>query len=150
IAKRPITTSWLKVESLDHVMNNYRAAYFAQALHINKELLNKDLENFFSQTKWKPELLIQLLEKYNASPEMLFQRISNLLPKYFGFNELYFIRYSSKEPAKHLKEISKELHLSRNQVDLEYIINEQNYRRWITKSLVRYLDKKLNQNPASK
>lgn len=56
---------------------------------------------------------------------MLFQRISNLLPKYFGFNELYFIRYSSREPAKHLKEISKELHLSRNQVDLEYIISKQ-------------------------
>jgi hypothetical protein len=71
---------------------------------------------------------------------MLFQRISNLLPKYFGFNELYFIRYSSKEPSKHLKEISKELHLSRNQVDLEYIISEQNYRRWITKTLMRHLD----------
>ncbi len=142
ITKRPITTSWLKVESFDHVMNNYRAAYFAQALHINKEPLIKDLENFFSQTEWKPEILTGLLEKYNASPEMLFQRIANLLPKYFGFNELYFIRYSSKEPAKHLKEISKELHLSRNQVDLEYIINEQNYRRWITKTMVKFLEKK--------
>lgn len=144
ITKRPTTTSWLKVESFDHVMNNYRAAYFAQALHINKELLKPDLENFFAQTTWKPDLLLSLLEKYNASPEMLFQRISNLLPKYFGFNELYFIRYSSKEPAKHLKEISKELHLSRNQVDLEYIINEQNYRRWVTKTTVKYLDDKRN------
>lgn len=145
IEKRPITTSWLKVESFDHVMNNYRASYFAQALHIDKDKLVKDLENFFQQKTWKPELLISLLDKYNASPEMLFQRIANLLPKYFGFNELYFIRYSSKEPAKHLKEISKELHLSRNQVDLEYIINEQNYRRWITKTMVKYLDNKFTE-----
>jgi len=150
IEKRPITTSWLKVESFDHVMNNFKGAYFAQALHINKELLVKDLENFFSQPKWKPELLLALLEKYNASPEMLFQRISNLLPKYFGFNELYFIRYSSKEPSKHLKEISKELHLSRNQVDLEYIINEQNYRRWITKTMVKYLDNKFHETDGKK
>ncbi len=142
ITKRPITTSWLKVESFDHVMNNYRAAYFAQALHINKEFLIQDLENFFSQPAWKPEIITGLLEKYNASPEMLFQRIANLLPKYFGFNELYFIRYSSREPTKHLKEISKELHLSRNQVDLAYIINEQNYRRWITKTVVKYLENK--------
>lgn len=140
ITKRPITTSWLKVESFDHVLNNFKAAYFAQALHINKEALHKDLEEFFSQKKWRPDFIQHLLDKYNASPEMLFQRISNLLPKYFGINELYFIRYSSKEPSKHLKEISKELHLSRNQVDIEYIISEQNYRRWITKALVKHMD----------
>ncbi len=150
IDKRPMTTSWLKVESFDHVMNNFRAAYFAQALHINKELLVADLDNFFAQTSWQPELLLSLLEKYNTSPEMLFQRISNLLPKHFGFNELYFIRYSSKEPAKHLKEISKELHLSRNQVDLEYIINEQNYRRWITKTTVKYLESKFQETDGTK
>jgi transcriptional regulator with XRE-family HTH domain len=150
IEKRPVTTSWLKVESFDHVMNNFKGAYFAQAMHISKDLLIKDLEHFFSQTKWKPELLIALLDKYNASPEMLFQRVSNLLPKYFGFNELYFIRYSSKEPSKHLKEISKELHLSRNQVDLEYIISEQNYRRWITKTMVKYLDNKFHETDGKK
>jgi transcriptional regulator with XRE-family HTH domain len=150
IEKRPITTSWLKVESFDHVMNNFKGAYFAQALHINKDLLIKDLEDFFAQATWQPELLLALLDKYNASPEMLFQRISNLLPKYFGFNELYFIRYSSKEPSKHLKEISKELHLSRNQVDLEYIINEQNYRRWITKTTVKFLDNKFHETDGTK
>ncbi len=150
IEKRPITTSWLKVESFDHVMNNFKAAYFAQALHINKDTLVKDLEDFFAQTTWQPEILLSLLDKYNASPEMLFQRISNLLPKHFGFNELYFIRYSSKEPSKHLKEISKELHLSRNQVDLEYIINEQNYRRWITKTTVKFLDNKFHETDGTK
>ena len=142
IEKRPMTTSWLKVDSFDHVLNNFRSSYFAQALHVNKTLLVTDIEKFFANTSWNPEALIALLEKYNTSPEMLLQRISNLLPKVFGFNELYFIRYSSKEPSKHLKEISKELHLSRNQVDIEYIISEQNYRRWITKNLVRYLDDK--------
>lgn len=150
IEKRPITTSWLKVESFDHVMNNFKGSYFAQALHVNKEMLIADLEAFFAQPKWNPDFLVKLLTKYNTSPEMLFQRIANLLPKYFGFNELYFIRYSSKEPAKHLKEISKELHLSRNQVDLEYIINEQNYRRWITKTTVKYLDDKRNDADSKK
>jgi transcriptional regulator with XRE-family HTH domain/Zn-dependent peptidase ImmA (M78 family) len=146
IEKRPMTTSWLRVDSFDHVLNSFRSSYFAQALHINKDLLIQDLEKFFSNTTWAPEVFVSLLEKYNTSSEMLLQRVSNLLPKYFGFNELYFIRYSSKEPSKHLKEISKELHLSRNQVDLEYIISEQNYRRWITKSLVHYLDNKRSES----
>jgi hypothetical protein len=34
---------------------------------------------------------------------MLLTRITNLLPKYFGINELFFIRYSSKEPEKNLR-----------------------------------------------
>jgi hypothetical protein len=127
-------------------MNNFRSSYFAQALHIDKNMLIKDLEEFFGSYTWNPGQFVSLIEKYNASPEMFFQRMSNLLPKFFGFNELYFIRYSSKEPTKHLKEISKELHLSRNQVDLEYIISEQYYRRWITTSLVRYLDNKRAEN----
>jgi transcriptional regulator with XRE-family HTH domain len=52
IDKRPMTTSWLKVESFDHVLNNFRGAYFAQALHINKETLIADLERFLGFWKW--------------------------------------------------------------------------------------------------
>ncbi|MBS1594413.1 MAG: helix-turn-helix transcriptional regulator [Bacteroidetes bacterium] len=136
--KRPYTTPWLKVDSFDHVLNNFRAAYFAQALHINKDNLIKDLELFFDAPRFSSGALIGLLDKYNASPEMLLTRITNVLPRYFGINELFFIRYSSKEPEKNLKEISKELHLSRHTANFEYTQTEQNYRRWITKSLLKY------------
>lgn len=138
IDKRPYTTPWLKVDSFDHVLNNFRAAYFAQALHINKDNLIKDLELIFDAPRFAPGAFIGLLDKYNASPEMLLTRITNVLPRYFGINELFFIRYSSKEPEKNLKEISKELHLSRHTANFEYTQTEQNYRRWITKSLLKY------------
>jgi transcriptional regulator with XRE-family HTH domain len=139
IDKRPNTTPWLKVDSFDHVLNNFKASYFAQALHINKELFIKDIEQFFESPKFSPDVLVKLLDKYNASPEMLLTRITNILPKYFGINELFFIRYSSKEPEKNLKDISKELHLSSHAANFEYTLNEQNYRRWITKSLLKYM-----------
>jgi transcriptional regulator with XRE-family HTH domain len=147
IDKRPNTTPWLKVDSFDQVLNNFRAAYFAQALHINKELITRDIERFFDLPKFSPEALIKLMDKYNASPEMLLTRITNILPKYFGINELFFIRYSSKEPEKNLKEISKELHLSSQAANFEYTLSEQNYRRWITKSLLKYM---LEQKQAEK
>jgi hypothetical protein len=121
------------------VLNNFRAAYFAQALHINKELFIRDIEQFFESPKFSAEALVRLLTKYNASPEMLLTRITNILPKYFGINELFFIRYSSKEPEKNLKEISKELHLSSQSANFEYKLSEQNYHRWITKSLLKYM-----------
>ncbi len=137
--KRPMTTSWLKVESFDHVLNNFRASYFAQCLHINKNLLLRDLETLFAHVTWDASFVIALLEKYQASPEMLFQRMSNLLPKFFGFNELFFIRYSSKKPEKHLKEISKELHLSRQKENFEARQREQHFQRSITKVIVEHL-----------
>ena len=147
IEKRPNTTPWLKVESFDQVLNNFRASYFAQALHISKDLITKDIEQFFDSKKFSPEIFISLMDKYNASPEMLLTRITNILPKYFGINELFFIRYSSKEPEKNLKEISKELHLSNQAANFEYTISEQNYRRWITKSLLKFM---LEQKPSEK
>lgn len=145
ISKRPDTTPWLKVDSFDQVLNNFRASYFAQALHISRALLMQDIEAFFAQQHFSAGLLTALLDKYNASPEMLLTRITNILPKYFGINELFFIRYSSKEPEKNLREISKELHLSNHSASFEYTLSEQNYRRWLTKSLLKYM---LHQKPA--
>ena len=147
MTKRPITTPWLSVDSFDQVLNNFRASYFAQALHINKENLIKDLEALFGSQQFSPDAIVGLLDKYNASPEMLLTRISNILPKYFGINELFFIRYSSREQEKNLKEISKELHLSRHSANFEYMLSEQNYRRWLTKSILKYM---LEQKPADK
>jgi transcriptional regulator with XRE-family HTH domain len=146
-SRRPYTTPWLSVASFDHVLNNFRASYFAQALHIHRDLLIQDVEQFFESQRFAPEFIIGLLDKYNASPEMLLTRITNILPKFFGINELFFIRYSSKEPEKNLKEISKELHLSRHSANFEYMLSEQNYRRWLTKSLLKYM---LEQKPTDK
>ncbi|MFN8277529.1 MAG: helix-turn-helix transcriptional regulator [Chitinophagales bacterium] len=137
LEKRPYTTPWLRFGSFDNVLNNFRASYFAQALHIPKQSLKKDLENIFGADRFNPNFIAHLLEKYHASPEMLLTRISNILPVYFGIDELFFIRYSSKE--QDLKEISKELHLTRHSLQLAYTISEQNYRRWLTKSLLQFL-----------
>ncbi|HRP38979.1 MAG: helix-turn-helix transcriptional regulator [Chitinophagales bacterium] len=142
LEKRPSTTPWLKVESFDHVLNNFKASYFAQCLHINALLFKNDIEALFNEPEWSEDLILKLLEKYQASPEMLFQRITNLLPKFFGINELFFIRYSSKKPEKHLKEISKELHLSRHKENFEARQAEQHFQRWITASIINFLKEK--------
>lgn len=144
LKKRPFTTSWLDIDSFDHVINNFKASYFAQALHIDKKSFIKDLEVLFQSSRFKHKFFIQLMSKYNASPEMLFTRITNLLPKYFGVSELFFIRYSSKEPDKNLKAVSKEMHLVKPTSVLDYKQKEQDYRRSITKIVVRYLNEEVD------
>lgn len=144
LKKRPYTTSWVTVESFDHVINNFKASYFAQALHLKREFMVKDLENFFESSKFKTTFVKHLLTKYDASPEMLLTRFTNLLTKYFSINEVFFIRYSSKEAEKNLKEISKEMHLFKATSNLNYAQSEQQFRRDITKVVVRYLSEELD------
>ena len=74
---------------------------------------------------------------------MLFTRITNLLPKVFGISEVFFIRYSSKEAERNLKEISKEMHLMKTTSNLDYARVEQSFRREITRVVVRYLNEEL-------
>lgn len=150
LKKRPFTTSWLKVESFDHVINNFKASYFAQALHLERESVVKDLEHFFSLQKFKASFIHQLLAKYNSSPEMLLTRFTNLLTKYFNINEVFFIRYSSREAEKNLKEISKEMHLLKQSSNREYLRSEQNFRREITRVVVRYLSEETDEKEGAK
>lgn len=44
---RPLASSFTRVSSFESVLNNYKAAYFAVALLINKEAFIKDIGAFF-------------------------------------------------------------------------------------------------------
>ena len=140
LEERPTTSSWLKVESFEQVLNNFNASYFSCALLINKDLLIKDLEAFFSRKKWNNDAFLEIMHKYNASPEMFMHRLTNILPQFFGMKQLFFIRYSDKASAE--KEITKELHLSRTSSTLNGNIDELVYRRWLTKRVVDFLENK--------
>ena len=136
---RPNTTSWLKVESYEQVLNNFYASYFSQALLLERDRMLADLNNLFRQRKWQDMFILEMLNRFECSAEMLLQRMSNLLPRYFGAQDLFFIRYSSKEPEKHLKEVSKEIHLTRQVGNLRHLFSERAYRRWVTKKIVTRL-----------
>ena len=45
---RPMTSSWIEVNSFDEVFNNFQASYFAGAILIKKEPLVQSLKHFFS------------------------------------------------------------------------------------------------------
>jgi transcriptional regulator with XRE-family HTH domain len=148
LENRPMTTSWLTVDSYEQVLNNFYASYFAQALLLEKESFLEQLKQLFIQKKWQDKSILQLLQRYDCSAEMLLQRMSNLLPRYFGAQDLFFIRYSSKEPEKHLKEVSKEIHLTRQVGNLRHLFSERAYRRWITKKLVTRLAERAEKEQA--
>lgn len=90
---RPKTTAWLDVHSFEEVLNNYKASYFSCALAIPKEQLIPQISHFLKQDKFDAQLLLDLLDNYRCSPENLFHRLTNLLPKEFGIRELFFFTF---------------------------------------------------------
>jgi len=125
------TTSIFKVESFEQVLNNFKASYFAVALMINKTRFVKDVQQFFGKGQWDEELLTNLISRYGATPEMVLYRFTNVLPKYFGVKDLFYLKFQN-HAGKNRFDLTKELHLSKKHHPHANAVQEHYCRRWVS------------------
>ena len=135
---RPFTSTWVEVTSFDQVINNFKASYFSSALLIGRNAFLKDLDAFLNSKVWRGEILLDTMEKYNATAEMIMQRLTNLLPKYYGIKGMFFLRFNHEPESDHY-ELTKELHLARNQSIQGTLLREHHCRRWMAFSILTEL-----------
>ena len=145
---RPLTSSFMRVESFEQTLNNYKAAYFAVAILINRQAFVRDISTFFGQEKWNSQVLLQLMVKYKASPEVLFQRF-NLLTNNFKLEKVFFLRFIHDLDRDGF-DIDKELHLNRRHQPHASGLNEHYCRRWLSLTMLRDLQQQqqLSDNPS--
>ena len=129
ITERLYTFSWIKFDSFDEVLNNFYASYFAGALIIPRESLVNNLKALFEKKKFNAKDFQTLLTTYNASPESVYQRLTNILPKDFKLKNLFFLRFSHKKDTDSFS-LNKELHLAKQQSPRAIETNEHYCRRW--------------------
>lgn len=135
IKDRNLASTPLEVRSFDHVLDNFKSAYFAVAILLHRDTLLTDLRLFFGQRTWQPQRLLDLLTKHEASPEMLMHRLTNLLPHYFGLSHLFFLRFAMNNETKEVH-LTKELHLSRLHQPHANANSEHYCRRWLSLTLL--------------
>jgi transcriptional regulator with XRE-family HTH domain/Zn-dependent peptidase ImmA (M78 family) len=126
---RPLTSSWLKAESFDQVLNNFRASTFAGALLMPRRDVRRGLERLFGAPRFDRRALAEMLDRFGVSPEMLFYRIAAVTPAAFGLKELFFVRFfrdSRRAPPR----LDKVFNLSRVQVPHGVSSAETICRRW--------------------
>ncbi|PCH93993.1 MAG: hypothetical protein COB85_06150 [Bacteroidetes bacterium] len=138
--ERPHTTPPYKAKSFEEVLANFKASYFAVALLLNRELVIEDLREFFKTPDWDSKEFLSLMSKYEASPEMFLHRLTNLLPRYFGIKNLFFLRFSHKSNTK-VYQLTKELHLSKLHSPHGNELSEHYCRRWISLNIIEDLKK---------
>lgn len=138
LQERPYETRMAEVDSFDKLLNNFKASYFSVALLMDEVEIVRDIEDMSRWERWDGELFLELLTKYDVTPEMLIQRLANILPRHFGIQDLFFLRFFTGPDLKKF-EMTKEMHLSQlhnphaNQLDEHYC------RRWVSINSIRKL-----------
>lgn len=139
ISERPHETTLNKEASFEKLLNNFKASYFAASLLMSTDELVKDLQRLSVATSWSPKLIESLLKKYQVTPETLLQRLSNILPKHFGIDNLFFIRLDSTKGLVNYR-ITKELHLSGLHKPYQNQLEEHLCHRWVSISSIKQLN----------
>ena len=138
LRERPRTSSSFKIESFEQVLNDFKASYFAGAILMDRERMLVDLAEVFRSERWSPELLLDGLRRYRATPEMLFYRLTELVPRFFGLKEIYFLRFGHQEGSDRFS-LTKVLNLSRVPVPHGVGPGESYCRRWLVLGLLSEL-----------
>ncbi|CCH53052.1 hypothetical protein BN8_02115 [Fibrisoma limi BUZ 3] len=114
LANRPLVSSQHEAESFEQVLNNYKASYFAGAILIPRHMLITGLASFFVQPTWEPQMLLNLMYRFDATPEVFMHRISNVMTSHFGIDQFFFLRFDNAL-ADNRFTLAKELHLVKHQ-----------------------------------
>ncbi|NIV99762.1 hypothetical protein GWN26_11795 [Candidatus Saccharibacteria bacterium] len=138
LKERPKTSTRLKVESFDQLLNNFKASYFAGALLVQRQMLIDDLAKFFNNSRWNGEDFMLMINRHVVTPEMFLYRLSELLPRFFGLKEIAFFRFhSSAAPAKY--NLTKMFNLSGVFLPMGIGSKEHHCRRWLPIQLLKSL-----------
>ncbi|MFT4644279.1 MAG: transcriptional regulator with XRE-family HTH domain [Planctomycetota bacterium] len=140
IEERLYTFPWIKFEKFDQVLNNFYASYFAGALIISRESITKGLSELFEKDIFGLTDFNHLLNSFNVSPESFYQRLTNVIPKDFNLQNLFFLRFNHKKGSEKFK-LNKELHLSHQHSPRANEVNEKYCRRWVSLKVLQEISK---------
>jgi XRE family transcriptional regulator, fatty acid utilization regulator len=138
IKERPRTSSWINVKNFDQLVNNFKASYFGGALLLQQDRVVKDVKRLLERSEWDGELFKELLDLYQATPEMLLNRMSQLLPGVFGLTNVFYFRFidAADRPSTIL---TKELNMTDTLISYGLGINEHHCRRLLPLRLLKKL-----------
>ena len=138
LKERAITSSIVTARSFEEVLNHSKAIYFSVALLMPLEAIRRDLNDFFRLEHWQGDAFLDIMRKYDATPEMFYHRLTNVLPEFFGIRKLFFVRFVHDAHTGRY-EVDRELHLNRAHHPHSNGLNEHYCRRWVATSLIRSL-----------
>jgi len=131
LKQRANTSSLMKINSFEEVLSHFKAAYFSAALLMPLDPVKAYLEDFLGQKRFSTTFISQVMNDFGASAEMVFQRMTNILPSHLGLRKIYFFRFISQADSLNYV-VDKELHLDGKHTPHSNRIDETYCRRWLS------------------
>ncbi|CAN5868039.1 hypothetical protein BH20GEM1_BH20GEM1_15990 [soil metagenome] len=139
LRERAVTGSWLNVDSFGQVLNNFKASYFAGAILIDEAALVAELGALFDRDRWDGDAFLDCMGRFDATPEMFFYRLTQIVPERFGLEEIFFLRFHHATESDDFR-LTKVLNLSHVPVPHGIGLDEHYCRRWPALRLLEDLD----------
>lgn len=111
LKERSNTSSIIRPQTFEQVLNHSKAIYFSVALHLPINSFVQSIQKWLDSPKWNPQLFWEIYNQYDVSPEMFFHRLTNVLPKFFGMEKIFFIRLVGNTDTDYFQ-IDRELHIN--------------------------------------
>jgi transcriptional regulator with XRE-family HTH domain len=137
LKERAMTSAPERVDSFEQVLNDFKASYFAGALLVNRDRVISDMRKFFSLERWEPAKFRALVERYQVTPEVFMYRLTEVLPRFFGF-KLHFLRFNHEGNCFNLV---KHLNMSQVFIPGGTGVNEHYCRRWLAIGVLQELER---------
>jgi XRE family transcriptional regulator, fatty acid utilization regulator len=131
LTDRPYETVYRGSKSFETILNNFKASYFSAALLMPEEHFVEHVKQVVKQPAWNPHAWMELISLYNVTPEMMMERLTNVLPRHFGIENLFFLRMNGNGEEKRY-EMTKELHLSQLHNPYGNALHEHYCHRWVS------------------
>ena len=138
---RPLTSSWVKVERFEQVLDNFQASYVAGALLLPAADVDAAVEAQAEAERWDAGALLGLLDRWRSTPEMLLHRLTQRVPQALGLDELYFLRFHHETATGRLA-LTKTFNLSGVPVPHGVSAEEHYCRRWPGPQALAELDRR--------
>ncbi|MEM9664852.1 MAG: XRE family transcriptional regulator [Bacteroidota bacterium] len=137
---RPTTSTFIEIESFEQVLNHFKASYLGGALLMPRAAVCADLAHLFNQRRWDDGALRTAFNRYNATPEMLYYRLTELIPAFFGLQEIYIMRFNHQRGTDAYR-LTKVFNMSRVPVPHGVEADEHYCRRWVSVRTLQALDR---------
>ena len=134
--ERTATSSWLGTATFEQVLNNFKASYFAGALLMDAEVFAEEVRALFEQEQWRPDAFLDCMERFRATPEMFYYRLTELVPRCFGLEDFYFLRFFSEGGTDPFR-LNKVLNFSSVAVPHGLGLHEHYCQRWPSIKLLK-------------
>lgn len=140
LKERSNTSSIIRPKTFEQVLNHSKAIYFSVALHLPISSFVQAIQRWIEAPKWDPKLFEEIYHQYDVSPEMFFHRLTNVLPKFFGMDKMFFIRLVGNQETDDFL-IDRELHINvKPQLHVSGP-NEHYCRKWLGISSLQQVEK---------